>query len=47
MYITDNVDSTVTGKLLDQNRGFLSDLARGSVFGTSMKPSCMVVSGNL
>jgi 6-phosphogluconolactonase (cycloisomerase 2 family) len=47
MYITDQNDSTVTGKLLDQNRGYLSDLARGSVFTVTMKPTCMAVSGNL
>jgi len=47
MYISDFNDSTVTGKILDQNRGYLSDLARGSVFSTSMKPSCLVISGNL
>ena len=47
MYIADFNDSTITGKLLDQNRGYLSNLSRGSVFTTSMKPSCMVVSGNL
>jgi 6-phosphogluconolactonase (cycloisomerase 2 family) len=47
IYISDYNDSTVTGKLLDQNRGFLSDLSRGTVFPTSMKPSCLVVSGNL
>jgi hypothetical protein len=47
MYIADFNDGTVTGKLLDQNRGYLSDLARGSVFPTSMKPSCLAISGNL
>jgi 6-phosphogluconolactonase len=47
MYITDQNDSTVTGKLLNQNSGYLSDLARGSVFTVTMKPSCMAVSGNL
>jgi hypothetical protein len=47
IYISNNNDSTVTGKLLDQNRGYLSDLARGSVFPVSMKPSCLAISGNL
>jgi 6-phosphogluconolactonase len=47
LYISDFNDSTVTGKLVDQNRGYLSDLARGTVFPTSMKPSCLVISGNL
>jgi 6-phosphogluconolactonase (cycloisomerase 2 family) len=47
LYISDFNDSTVTGKLVDQNRGYLSNLARGTVFPTSMKPSCLVISGNL
>ena len=47
LYTSNSIDSTVTGKLLDQNRGFLSDLSRGSVFPTSMNPTCLVVSGNL
>jgi hypothetical protein len=47
LYIVDSVDSTVTGKLLDQNRGYLSDLSRSSVFPVTLKPTCMVVSGNL
>ena len=47
LYISDFNDSTVTGKLIDQNRGFLSDLSRGTVFPTSMKPSCLAISGNL
>lgn len=47
LYITNNTDSTITGKLLDQNRGYLSNLSRGSVFPTSMKPTCLATSGNL
>jgi hypothetical protein len=47
LYISDHNDSTVTGKLVDQNRGYLSDLSRGTVFPTSMKPSCLAISGNL
>ncbi len=47
LYISNANDSTVTGKLVDQNRGFLSNLARGTVFPTSKTPSCLVVSGNL
>ena len=47
LYISDHNDSTVTGKLVDQNRGYLSNLSRGTVFPTSMKPSCLVISGNL
>ncbi len=47
LYTSNSIDSTVTGKLLDQNRGFLSDLSRGSVFPSSMNPSCLAVSGNI
>ena len=47
IYTSNSVDSTVTGKVLDQNRGYISDLARGSVFQTSMHPSCLAISGNL
>ena len=47
LYTSNNVDSTVTGKLLDQNRGFLADLTRGSVFPVTMRPTCLAVSGNI
>ena len=47
LYISNNTDSTVTGKLLDQNRGYLSNLQRGSVFPVTMKPTCLAVSGNI
>jgi 6-phosphogluconolactonase len=47
LYTSNGVDSTVTGKLLDQNRGYLSDLSRGSTFPTSMNPTCLAVSGNI
>ncbi len=47
LYISNNTDSTVTGKLLDQNRGYLSNLTRGSVFPTTQNPTCLAVSGNI
>jgi 6-phosphogluconolactonase len=47
LYVSDFNDNTVTGKLIDQNRGYLSDLSRGTVFPTSMHPSCLIISGNL
>jgi hypothetical protein len=47
LYTSNNIDSTVTGKLLDQNRGFLSDLSRGSVFPVAQNPTCLAVSGNI
>ncbi len=47
LFISNYVDSTVTGKLIDQNRGYLSNLSRGSVFPVTMHPTCLVISGNL
>lgn len=47
LYVSNNNDSTITGKLIDQNRGYLSNLARGSVFPTTMKPTCLVISSNI
>jgi hypothetical protein len=47
LYTSNNIDSTVTGKLLNQNTGFLADLNHGSTFPTAMHPTCLVVSGNI
>jgi hypothetical protein len=47
LYTSNSIDSTVTGKLLDQNRGFLSDLSRGSTFPAAQNPTCLAVSGNI
>jgi 6-phosphogluconolactonase (cycloisomerase 2 family) len=47
IYTSNGIDSTVTGKLLDNNRGFLSDLSRGSVFPAAQNPTCLAVSGNI
>lgn len=47
LYVSNANDGTVTGKLVDQNRGFLSNLARGTVFPTSKTPTCLAISGNL
>ena len=47
LYITNNTDSTLTGKLFDPTRGFLSPLTRGSVFPVTMNPTCLAVSGNV
>ncbi|SNT26004.1 Lactonase, 7-bladed beta-propeller [Granulicella rosea] len=47
LYTSNNTDSTVTGKIANANTGILSDLSRGSVFPTTGKPSCMVISGNI
>lgn len=47
LYISNSVDSTVTGKLIDQNRGYLSDLTRGSTFPVTKTPTCLVISANI
>ncbi len=47
LYITNSTDSTITGKLFDPTRGFLSPLTRGSVFPVTMTPTCLAVSGNI
>ena len=47
LYITNNTDSTITGKVFDPTRGFLSPLTRGSVFPVTMNPTCLAVSGNV
>jgi 6-phosphogluconolactonase (cycloisomerase 2 family) len=47
LYTSNHVDGTVTGKLLDQNRGYLADLSRGSTFPGPMNATCLAVSGNL
>ncbi len=47
LYTSNSVDSTVTGKLIDQNRGYLSDLSRGSVFPVTKTPTCLAISGNI
>ena len=47
IYTSNNTDSTVTGKQLDQNRGRLSDLLHGSTFPAAQQPTCLVVSGNI
>lgn len=47
LYTSNSGDSTVTGKIIDQNRGVLSLLSRGSVFPTTQTPTCLAVSGSL
>jgi 6-phosphogluconolactonase (cycloisomerase 2 family) len=47
LYITNGTDSTITGKVFDPTRGFLSPLTRGSVFPVTMNPTCLAVSGNV
>ena len=47
LYITNSVDSTITGKVFDPTRGYLSPLTRGSVFPVAQTPTCLAVSGNV
>jgi 6-phosphogluconolactonase (cycloisomerase 2 family) len=47
VYTSNNTASTVTGKIINQNTGQLSDLTRGSTFPATGRPTCMVISGNV
>ena len=46
-YISSGLDGTVTGKKLDQARGGLSNLVRGSVFQGTGLETCLAISGNV
>ena len=47
LYTSDQFASTVTGKLISGQFGFLSTLNRGSTFPTVGTPSCLVISSNV
>ncbi len=47
LYTSDQFASTVTGKLISGQFGFLSALNRGSTFPTVGTPSCLVISSNV
>ena len=47
LFVANQTDGTLTGKLIDQRFGFLSNLQRGSVFTTTMQPTCVSVSSNV
>ena len=47
LYTTNQIASTVTGKRLSNQYGYLSDLTRGSSFPTVAAPSCLVISANV
>ncbi len=47
LYVSNNTDSTIVGKLFDPRFGRLSNLSRGSVFTTTMRPTCLAVSNNI
>jgi 6-phosphogluconolactonase (cycloisomerase 2 family) len=46
VYTSNNIDGSVTGKLINQNTGQLSDLTRGSRFPATGLATCLAVSGN-
>jgi 6-phosphogluconolactonase (cycloisomerase 2 family) len=46
-FYTSNMDGTVTGKIINQNTGQLSDLSRGSSFTATGLGTCLAVSGNV
>lgn len=46
VYTSNNIDGTVTGKLINQNTGQLSGLTRGSSFPATGKATCLAISGN-
>ena len=46
LYTSDQFSSTVTGKRLSAQYGYLLALSRGSSFPTVGTPSCLVISGN-
>ena len=47
IYTSNTNDGTVTGKLINQNTGQLSDLSRGSSFPATGLATCLAVSGNV
>ena len=47
VYTSNNIDGTVTGKLINQNTGQLSGLTHGSTFTAVGLATCLAVSGNV
>jgi 6-phosphogluconolactonase (cycloisomerase 2 family) len=47
VYTSNNVDSTLTGRIIDSNTGELRNLTRGSSFPTVGQPTCLALSGNV
>jgi 6-phosphogluconolactonase (cycloisomerase 2 family) len=45
IYVSSFLDSSITGKVIDQNTGALSDLSRGSTFKTVGNAGCLTLSG--
>jgi 6-phosphogluconolactonase (cycloisomerase 2 family) len=47
LYTSNNIDGTVTGKLINQNTGELANLQRNSTFPAVGQPTCLAISGNV
>ena len=47
VYTSNNGSGTVTGKIIQQQTGQLSDLSRGATFPAVSHATCMVISGNV
>ncbi|NYF79270.1 lactonase family protein [Granulicella arctica] len=47
VYTSNHTAGTVTGKIINQNTGQLSDLSRGATFPATGQATCMAVSGNV
>jgi 6-phosphogluconolactonase (cycloisomerase 2 family) len=45
VYVSNKNDNTVTGKVIDQTTGTLTDLSRGASFPTTGTPTCLALSG--
>jgi 6-phosphogluconolactonase (cycloisomerase 2 family) len=47
LYTANNIDGTVTGKLIRSSRAELGDLQRNSTFPAVGQPTCLAISGNV
>jgi len=47
IYASNNIDGTITGKVINQNTGQLSSLSRGSTFNATGLATCLAISGNV
>jgi DNA-binding beta-propeller fold protein YncE len=47
VYVSNQFDGTITGKVLDPNTGELSQLSRGSTFGATGQLACLAISGSV
>jgi hypothetical protein len=45
MYTSNNIDSTLTGFIINSSSGELRNLTRGSTFATVGQPTCLTLSG--